>query len=158
MSKNTPPEGRDIPDPKVLTEEQVSSLIAQFHFMLKHEVKNMKLEVIENIGAMLARRSGIDHELHDLSSRVDMLAKAVEGFGIRLTFHEKGEPPAQPRHGARGAARDLTSESIPAPSRPAPPSPPFQGKQIKRRGRPAGKGRYEAYNAGKREKKTGGTP
>ncbi len=64
--KSSAPAGRsDIPDPKVLTEEQVSSLIAQFHFMLKHEVKNMKLEVIENMGAMLARRSGIDKELHD---------------------------------------------------------------------------------------------
>jgi hypothetical protein len=147
--------------PLVWDEQAIDSLMAQFRYMLIHEVKNMKLEVIENIGSMLARRSGIDREIHELTARVELLAKSVKGFDIRLTAHEKPLP-AKPRNrrGLRGAIRDLTAESVPVTARPAPATPPptSQREQKKRIGRPPGSGRYEGYNAAKRAKKAGGTP
>ena len=44
----------------------------------------MKLEVVESIGNMLARRSGFDKELRDLGGRMEVLAKSVEGFAVRI--------------------------------------------------------------------------
>jgi hypothetical protein len=70
-------------------EQAVSLLVEQMRFMMEHSVKNMKLEVIENMGAMLARRSGIDRDIRDVAGRVDLLAKMVEGFGTRLARVEK---------------------------------------------------------------------
>jgi hypothetical protein len=168
MNKDTPPEARsDIPEPKVLTEEQVFSLIAQFQFMLKHEVKNMKLEVVENMGAMLARRSGIDKELHDLSARVEILSKSVESFAGRLAAIEKAQEILPRKTGPLARARSLREPgpktvpvpqaASPAPEKAHPVRLTKEGKPD-RRGRPSGKGRYEAYNAAKRARKAGGTP
>ena len=168
MNKKQAPANPDAGIPRLLNEDEIASLIAQFRYMLVHEVKNMKLEVIETMGAMLARRSGIDKEIHDLTARVEVLAKSVEGFGIRLTIHEKGEPPAQTRLGPRGSSRNLTAEPAPSAIRPAPAAPPIpiEDRPVRlkkdgspdRRGRVPGKGRYEAYNAAKRTKKSGGMP
>ncbi|MGA2763932.1 MAG: hypothetical protein ABSG17_11260 [Spirochaetia bacterium] len=169
MSKKnaSPPEERsEIPEPKFLTEEQFFSLIAQFQaqfqFMLKHEVKNMQLEVVETIGGMLARRSGIDKDLHEMGARVDLLSKSVEGLAGRQAELEKaqGIKPQYPR-GARGLSgrkgRLARQDAPAAPDKARPVRLTKDGKPD-RRGRPPGKGRYEAYNAAKREKKAGGTP
>ena len=125
-------------EPKVLTEDQVSSLIAQFRYMLLHEVKTMKLEVIETIGGMLARRSGLDKELRELSARVDLITKSVEGFAGRLVKVEEalGLSPAttrSPRKKSRHARE--TKDKTPAQQ--------VTSKPIgKRRGRPKGSGYY----------------
>ena len=143
--------------PRAWNEESIELLMRQFRFMLEHEVRNMKLEVIENIGAMLARRSGVDREIHDLTARVDLLAKAIEDFGARLAIIEKGEPRPASRD-PHSRMRDLTRIGVvaPSPAQEAPGilPPPSKGKKI---GRPPGKGAYEVYNARKRAKQAGGT-
>lgn len=167
MSKETAPEGRgDIPESKILTvelfaefprsqdgnpEEQASPLTEQFRFM----IKNMKLEVVETMGAMLARRNGIDREIRDQAERVDLLAKMVEDFGKRLSEIEKTQG-IRPSDTWVHRSRDLTEprskiEEIPSPPAPAPVAPEH------RLGRPPGKGSYEVYNAAKRARKAGGT-
>lgn len=98
---------REESEPKVLTEDQVASLLAQFRYMLLHEVKNMKLEVVETIGGMLARRSGVDRELHEITGHMDLLSKAVEGFGGRLSELEKAQGEAPRKGGPLGSARNL---------------------------------------------------
>ncbi len=87
--KPTSPDQPEVQELKILTEEQVRSLIAQFRYMLLHEVKMMKLEVVESIGNMLARRSGFDKELRDLGGRMEVLAKSVEGFAGRIAELER---------------------------------------------------------------------
>lgn len=110
----TAPEGRpEIPEPKVLTEEQVASLIAQFRYMLLHEVKLMKLEVVESIGNMLARRSGFDKELHDLGGRMEVLAKSVEGFAGRIAELERAAGIAPGPRGPLGRRRSLKQTAQP---------------------------------------------
>jgi hypothetical protein len=157
MSKQSAP-APEVESPRVLTEEQVSSLIEQFRFMLLHEVKNMKLEVVENIGAMLARRSGIDKELRDVGARMEILSASVEGFAGRIAGLERLQGIA-PKGGPRGRARAIGDPG--QVSAPAPIASPVEREAApasNRRGRTAGKGRYEAYNAAKRARKAGGAP
>ncbi len=99
--KDAPAEAPGPDPPRVLNEEEVVALIAQFRYMLIHEVKTMKLEVIENMGAVLARRSGIDKEIRDQAARVDLLAQMVGGFGTRLAAVEKALGLPSPRKGKR---------------------------------------------------------
>jgi hypothetical protein len=134
MSKEAAPSPETPQAPRVWDETSVALLMEQFRIMVEREVRNMKLDVTESIAGMLARRSGLDKELHELAARVDLLARAVEGFGVRLADVEKGNPPARPHHGALGAVRDLDRPSSPtrkkaggdhapvAPPRPKPPA------------------------------------
>ncbi|MGA2480486.1 MAG: hypothetical protein ABSG63_17180 [Spirochaetia bacterium] len=117
--------------PRIWDEQAVSLLVQQMRFMMEHEVKTMKLDVIENMGSMLARRSGIDREIRDVTGRVDLLVKMIERFGSRLAALEKAIKPP-------GAQR---SRVLTAPS-PAPPPPAPAVDDAHRRGRPPGKGRY----------------
>lgn len=141
------------------TDESIESLMMQFRFMLAHEVKTMKLDIVENLGAMLARRSGLDRELHELGERIEFVAKVVDGLLLRVEDIEKagGIQPLKPSSpgpiGSRALAApgEHRTKKVPAVQKPAPVDPAH------RIGRPPGKGRYEAYNAAKREKKTGGT-
>lgn len=126
--------------PRIWDEQAVSLLVEQMRFMMEHSVKNMKLEVIENMGAMLARRSGIDREIRELRALVDLLAKEVDGFGARLMRIEKGEPPIARVRGPIGRARDLTDGAHEPPQKV--PVPPPQPEQKKKRGRPKGSGFY----------------
>jgi hypothetical protein len=150
--------------PRVWDEQAVSLLVEQMRFMMEHSVKNMKLEVIENLGAMLARRSGIDRELHDLAARVELLGKSIASFGVRLSKIEKREPLPVSR-GPRGTARNLSAppsspirEEVPVPARRAPPPAP----EIKKRGRgrprgPSGKAQYPHDAAIQRARRARGT-
>jgi hypothetical protein len=128
--------------PRVWNEESIDILMSQFRYMLAHEVKNMKLEVVENMGAMLARRSGIDREIHDLSARVDRMARAIDGFGARLMRIEKGKRPIARARGPLGHARDLTATAPESPRKAPATPPPAPEAKGKKRGRPKGSGFY----------------
>ena len=119
--------------------------------MLKHEVKNMKLEVIENMGAMLARRSGIDKELHDLSARVELLSQSVEDFGGRLAELEKAQGIIPVKKGPLGKDRYLREpRRQAAPALQADSPAPEEARPVRLtkdgrpdlRGRPKGSGYY----------------
>ena len=81
--------------PLVWDEQAIDSLMTQFRYMLTHEVKNMKLEVIENMGSMLAKRSGIDREIHELTARVDLQSRLRDSISAsRLMRNPFPQSPA----------------------------------------------------------------
>jgi hypothetical protein len=123
-----PQQGQEVPAPHVWDEKSIEILMAQFHFMLTREVKNMKLDIVENIGAMLARRSGLDRELHELRQRIDFIGKAMEALALRVDAFEKavGIPPRKPSAGGPIGSRELIE---PRPPAKAPPP------AVKKRGR-----------------------
>lgn len=146
MSKEAvPAKGEPLPRenvPRVWTDESVESLMAQFRFMLAHEVKNMKLDLIENLGAMLARRSGLDRELHELAQRIEFIGKAQEALAVRVVAIEKagGIQPFKPSGRGPVRSRALASPEE-ARTEKAPPNPP-PAPEGKKRGRPKGSGFY----------------
>ena len=124
--------------------------MAQFRFMLAHEVKLLKIDVVENLGAMLARRSGLDKELHELAQRIDFLGKAQDALAARVDAIEKAcalpsfKPSGRGPLGSRELAAPGKTRTQKAPPAPPPAPEPPAGKK---RGRPKGSGYYSSMRA-----------